>query len=137
MHAALGAAIVRTHSALSPCAALLAVTYTWQQHSVMILCQCDTSRGKGSCTLRPSIGRQTLHEFASELHPEGEVRLVGVLDLPQPECVENADIDEPPHQTCPALTTLPAWQIGVVQLIDHIDSAGVMEVVTDRLGQPS
>ena len=60
--------------------------------------------------------------------------LVGSLYLPESERVEDADVDEPPHQACPALAALPAWQIGVVQLIDHIDSAGVMEVVTDRLG---
>src|ERR1700729_4433518 len=81
----------------------------------------------------PSIGRQTLHQLVGQLHTEGEVRLVRVLRLPQPERVEDADVDDPPHQACPALTTLPAWHIGVVQLIDHIDSAGVMEVVADRL----
>ena len=56
-----------------------------------------------------------------------------MLHLPQPERVEDADVDEPPHQASPALPTLPAWQVGVVQLIDDIDGTGVMEVVANRL----
>ena len=59
--------------------------------------------------------------------------LVGSLYLPESERIEDADVDEPPHQACPALAALPAWQIGVVQLIDHIHGTGVMEVVADRL----
>src|ERR1700722_1487249 len=124
MHAALGAPVLRTHPAVGPCAALLAVTWAWQQHSVMLLGQRGTTRGRMSCALWPSIGRQTLHELVSELHAEGEVAVVGLLHSPQPERIEDADVDEPPHQARPALTTLPAWQIGVVQLIDHIDSTG-------------
>ena len=114
-------------------AALSAVALLRETHRVMILSQCCTSRGRVRCTLRPSIGRQALHELVSELHAEGEVRFFGVLHLPQPERIENADVDQPPHQARPALTALPAWQVGVVQLIDDIHSAGVMEVVADGL----
>ena len=56
-----------------------------------------------------------------------------MLNLPKPERVEDADVNEPPHQARPALAALPTWQVGVVQLIDDVDSAGVMEVVADRL----
>ena len=85
------------------------------------------------CTLRSSISRQTLHELVGEPHSEGEVRFVGMLHLPESERVQDADVDEPPHQASPALPTLPAWQVGVVQLIDDIDGTGVMEVVADGL----
>ena len=54
-----------------------------------------------------------------------------MLNLPKPERVEDADVNEPPHQARPALAALPTWQVGVVQLIDDVDSAGVMEVVAD------
>ena len=56
-----------------------------------------------------------------------------MIALPQSVGIEDADVDEPPHQARPALTALPAWQVGVVKLIDDIDSAGVMEVVADGL----
>ena len=54
-------------------AALSAVALLRETHRVMILSQCCTSRGRVRCTLRPSIGRQALHEFVSELHSEARL----------------------------------------------------------------
>ena len=133
MHAALDANISGGNSAIWSSAALHAITPHLREHRVMILCQCASTRGAVSTAQWPAISWQAVHEFTGQLHAEGQVRLVGVLRLPQPERVENADVDEPPYQACPTLTTLPSWQIGVVQLIDHIDSTGVMEVVADCL----
>ena len=77
--------------------------------------------------------RQLLHELAHERHAEGEMRFVSVIALPESVGIENADVDQPPYEASPALAALPAWQVGVVQLIDDVDSASVMEVVADRL----
>ena len=116
---------------------LLAADYAvgWHvyERRVMIHGQCSCTGMTSSSALRPSLGRQTLHEFVSELHAEGEVRFIGMLHLPQPERIENADVEQPPHQARPALAALPTWQVGVVKLIDHIHSAGVMEVVSNGL----
>ena len=116
---------------------LLAADYAvgWHvyERRVMIHGQCSCTGMTSSSALRPSLGRQTLHEFVSELHSEGEVRFVGMLHLPQSVRIEDADVDEPPYQPSPALAALSAWQVGVVQLIDHIHSAGVVEVVADGL----
>ena len=93
----------------------------------MLFGQRCTITGRVRCALWPPSCRQTLHEFERQLHAEVEVLLVGMLNLPESERVENADVDEPPHQACPALATLPTWQIGVVKLIDHIDGEGGVE----------
>src|SRR5271168_3421944 len=129
MHAALCANVFGVDSVIRSSTALHAITACRREHRVMILCQCASTRGSVSTAQWPAISWQTVHEFTGQLHAEREVRLLGVLRLPEPERIEDADVDEPPHQACPALTTLPSWQIGVVQLIDHIDSTGVMEVV--------
>jgi len=79
-------------------AADYAVCWCVYECRVMIHGQCSCTGMTSSSAVRPSIGRQTLHEFVSELPSEGEVRFVGMLHLPQPERIENADVDEPPHQ---------------------------------------
>src|SRR5680860_1080838 len=133
MNAALGADVLGIDPAVRLMAAVNAITSRLREERVMILRQCGTTRRRVCCTLWPSLGRQTLHELVSQLHPEGEVALIGLLHLAQSERIENADVDEPPHQERPALATLSAWHVGVVQLIDDIDGAGVMEVVADSL----
>ena len=84
-------------------------------------------------TLWPPLGWQTIHHLVRELHSEEEVRFCGVIALPKSVGIEDADVDQPPYETRPALATLPPWQVRVVKLIDDIDSAGMMEVVTDGL----
>jgi hypothetical protein len=114
MNAALGADVLGIDPAVRLMAAVNAITPRWGQERVMFLSQCFTSRGRVCCALRPSIRWQTLHELVSELHAEGEVRLVGMLYLPEPVGIQAADIDKPPYQACPALATLPTWEIGVM-----------------------
>src|SRR6476619_2772280 len=100
------------------------VSILGNQDRVVIRRQCSRTGTSSSSALGPPIGWKTLHEFMSERDSEGEVRVLRMLNLPESERVEDADIDQPPHQACPALATLPTWRVGVVKLIDHVDGEG-------------
>ena len=133
MDSALGANEVRSHTMRRLLTAFNAISYGVNTLRNVLSDVSSSTSGPSVALTWPSFLGQLLHEFVSELHAEGKVRFVGMLHLPQPEGIKNADIEQPPHQSRPALAALPAWQVGVVQLIDHVHGAGVMEVVADGL----
>src|ERR1700722_8942030 len=98
---------------------------------IVILGQRDGSIGSSACLHRLSIGSKQLHQGVHELLSEIELPRTLLADRPQLEGIDDAHIDEPPRQAPPALLALPSYQVGVVQLIAHIDGAGAEEVVID------
>jgi hypothetical protein len=94
---------------MRPLAADNAIPLLRSDDGGMIFGQRGSTGRAVSCALGPPSSRQTLHELERQLHSEVEVQLVGMLNLPEPERMEDADIDQPPHEASPTLMALPAW----------------------------
>ena len=79
------------------------------------------------------INRQLLHQREHEMFAEIQLLRMLFANRPELEGVDDADVNEPPGKAMPGTHGLPAGGVGVVQLIAHIDRAG-LEVVMH--GQP-
>ena len=97
----------------------------------MILRQCDRSVGSSARLHRLPIGSEQLHQGMHELLSEIELPRSILADRPQLEGIDDAHVEQPPCEARPSFLALPSDQVGVVQLIAHVDGAGAVEVVSD------
>ena len=99
---------------------------------IVILGQRVSCLGSSACTLWLLFGwqlrQQLVHEFLAE------TQLTGMLlpNRPELEGIHDAHIQKPPRQARPRPHGLPTRGIGIVQLRQHVDRAGAIEVVADR-----
>ena len=93
------------------------------------------SRVEGRTTLAWCLlGRQLFQQLVHELLAEAQLSRMLLPFRPELEGVDDAHIEQPPCKARPRLLALPPYQVGVVQLIAHIDRASTKEVVMHSAG---
>lgn len=131
MNLALGADVAGLCAILDAKAALLTVPLLLRENRVMFLGQRDRSVGSSACLHCFPIGSEQLHKGMHELFSEIELPRSILANRPELEGIDDAHIEQPPCEARPGLLALPSDQVGIVQLIAHVDRAGAIKVVSD------
>src|SRR5680860_954517 len=131
MHAALGTNVGGSYASVWLVTAHGTVPSPLCMRQVMILDQRHRSIGSSACPHSLPIGSEQLHQGMHELFSEIELPRSMLADCPELEGIDDAHIQQPPCETRPGLLAPPSYQVGVVQLIAHVNGASAIEVVSD------